>query len=103
MNVPAIAAMTVAAQRIHNQIQHDFAQFQLMRETLLNELNSIIGYVKIYQARENSQLPSIIGLSIEGIEGQWLMLECNRAGFAISTGSACQVGMKSPSKAMEAF
>jgi cysteine desulfurase len=31
------------------------------------------------------------------------MLECNREGFAISTGSACQVGMQSPSKTMQAL
>lgn len=71
MNVPAIAAMTVAAQRIHNQIRSDFAQFQLMPKTLLNELNSIIDYVKIYQTQENLQLPSIKGISIAGLEGQW--------------------------------
>jgi cysteine desulfurase len=71
MNVPAIAAMTDAAQRIHNQIRSDFAQFQLMPKTLLNELNSIIGYVKIYQTQENLQLPSIKGISIAGLEGQW--------------------------------
>jgi cysteine desulfurase len=32
-----------------------------------------------------------------------MMLECNRLGFAISTGSACQVGMQSPAKAMQAM
>lgn len=103
VNIPAIAAMTVAAQNVHNQIPIHFKQFQLLRETMINTLNPIKDYIKIHQARESSQLSSIIGLSISGIEGQWLMLECNRAGFAISTGSACQVGMASPSKAMEAI
>ena len=37
------------------------------------------------------------------MEGQWLMLECNRRGFAISTGSACQVGKHTPSKTMKAL
>jgi cysteine desulfurase len=31
------------------------------------------------------------------------MLECNRHGFAISTGSACRTGMKAISKTMEAL
>ena len=31
------------------------------------------------------------------------MLECNRHGIAISTGSACQVGKQEPSKTMLAI
>jgi len=31
------------------------------------------------------------------------MLECNRYGFAISTGSACQVGKQAPSRTMIAI
>lgn len=31
------------------------------------------------------------------------MLECNRRGIAISTGSACQVGKQEPSKTMLAI
>ena len=31
------------------------------------------------------------------------MLECNRYGIAISTGSACQIGKQSPSKTMLAI
>ena len=42
-------------------------------------------------------------MRIHGIEGQWAMLECNRRGFAISTGSACSTGLKSPSKTMIAM
>jgi len=50
-----------------------------------------------------SDLPSIIGLRIKGIEGQLAMLECNRKGYAISTGSACQVGSQAPAKTMTAL
>ena len=39
----------------------------------------------------------------KGIEGQYTMLECNRHGIAISTGSACQVGKQEPSKTMLAI
>ena len=60
-------------------------------------------WVKIIHAKRDYQLPSIIGMTISGIEGQLLMLECNRQGFAISTGSACQVGMQTPSKTMQAL
>ncbi|MDQ0174304.1 IscS subfamily cysteine desulfurase [Bacillus chungangensis] len=58
----------------------------------------------LYQAKDESkQVPQIIGLGLKGVEGQLTMLECNRYGFAISTGSACQVGQQNASKAMQAL
>jgi cysteine desulfurase len=32
-----------------------------------------------------------------------MMIECNRYGFAISTGSACQIGMQAPAKVTQAL
>ncbi|MCM2531520.1 IscS subfamily cysteine desulfurase [Neobacillus pocheonensis] len=103
LNVPAIAAMTVAAQRIGNQMHEEYRKFLLLRKAFMEAIEPIKESVQIFQADENAQLPQIIGLRFAGIEGQWMMLECNRRGFAISTGSACQVGMQSPAKAMQAM
>jgi cysteine desulfurase len=103
VNVPAIAAMTAAAQKIHGRLGPNYDKFLELRETLLESLAPIKKYVQIHQADPSSQLPSIIGLRISGIEGQWMMLECNRYGFAISTGSACQIGMQSPAKVTKAL
>jgi len=55
-----------------------------------NKLNYYKKAEELFECIE--QYPGIIGLRVKGLEGQWLMLECNRRGFAISTGSACQVG-----------
>lgn len=103
VNVPAIAAMTVAAQKIYEQLSDDEKKSRLLRQVFLEQLNPINEWVKVHQANERSQLPSIMGLSISGVEGQWIMLECNRSGFSISTGSACQAGMQTPSKTMQAL
>lgn len=103
VNVPAIASMTFAAEKITNQITDETEQFHSLRTTFLESLSPIKEWVNIFESQGNTQLPGIIGLGISGVEGQWLMLECNRLGFAISTGSACQVGMQSPSKTMLAL
>ncbi|MEH7274135.1 IscS subfamily cysteine desulfurase [Neobacillus vireti] len=103
VNVPAIAAMTAAAQRINNQIASNQERFLSFRADFIESLEPIKEFVHLHQANINSQLPSIIGLRIAGIEGQWMMLECNRFGFAISTGSACQIGMQSPAKVTQAL
>ncbi|MEH7254990.1 IscS subfamily cysteine desulfurase [Neobacillus niacini] len=103
VNVPAIAAMTAAAQKIHTHLFESKDIFIALRAALMETLEPIKELVHIHQADPSSQLPSIIGLGISGIEGQWMMLECNRYGFAISTGSACQIGMQSPAKVTEAL
>ena len=102
-NVPAIAAMTVAAQKITANLQEDIHKYRKLRKVLIESLEPLKEKVKIYQAEDASQLANIIGLRISGIEGQWMMLECNRLGFAISTGSACQMGMQSPAKVTQAL
>lgn len=103
VNVPAIAAMTVAAEKINSRIADDHKKFWALRKAFIEALEPIKDLIHIYQADNDSQLPSIVGLRTIGIEGQWMMLECNRLGFAISTGSACQIGMQSPAKVMQAL
>lgn len=103
VNVPAIAAMTAAAQKIHGNLEQNYHKFLEFRAAFMESLNPIKEFVHVHQAESVSQLPSIIGLRISGIEGQWMMLECNRNGFAISTGSACQIGMQSPAKVTQAL
>lgn len=103
VNVPAIAAMTASAQKIKESIRENFETFLSHRTALIDSLEPIKEFVTIHQADLDSQLPSIIGLQISGVEGQWMMLECNRYGFAISTGSACQIGMQAPAKVTQAL
>lgn len=103
VSVPAVASMTMAAQKINSTITLDVEKYWLLRKTFIETLEPIKEWVQIHQADHDSQLPSIIGLRIKGIEGQWIMLECNRLGFAISTGSACHVGLQSPAKVMLAL
>lgn len=103
LNVPAIAAMTMAAQKINARIDSNQQKFLEFRQTFMEALEPISEWVQIHQADESSQLPAIIGMRVKGIEGQWMMLECNRAGFAISTGSACHIGKLSPARVTQAL
>ena len=48
-------------------------------------------------------LPHIIGCFFHSFEGQYTMLECNRRGICISTGSACSAGYHEPSNTMKAL
>lgn len=103
VNVPAIAGMTVAAQKAYENLNVHTSHFQLLRDALLQELETAKGKFVIYDFGREYQLSSTLGMRIKELEGQYIMLECNRHGFAISTGSACRTGMKAISKTMEAL
>jgi len=99
VNVPGILAMTLAAQKVASSLYEEMDRFTFLRKTFLEELEEVKAQITVYLG----QLPGMIGMRIHGIEGQWVMLECNRHGYAISTGTACHTGMLEPSKTMTAI
>ena len=104
VNVPAIAALVVAAKLVTEpeDIENKFVKY---REDFITKINKHRDFFTLYDycEEENKQLPHVIGLRVHNVEGQLIMLELNRHGFAISTGSACQVGQQTSSKAMMAL
>jgi cysteine desulfurase len=102
LNVPGIAAFVFAAQKLYGENAKQ-AEYAVLRKAFIEELSGEKDIAEIFQAQNTFQLPQIIGLRIFGVEGQYTMLECNRKGYAISTGSACQTGQTMPSAAMRAM
>ncbi len=103
VNVPAIAAMTVAAQTCHKGLSESIEKAEKLREGFLAILENEKDDITVYGSKGSGQIPNTIGLRLHGLEGQWVMLECNRLGYAISTGSACSTGQQSASKTMTAM
>jgi cysteine desulfurase len=103
LNVPAIAAMTIAAQKMTATQKEVYEYTSQLRQLFITNMAEIKDIITIYGAKDDQQLPHTLAMRIHGIEGQWAMLECNRRRFAISTGSACSTGLKSPSKTMTAM
>ena len=103
VNLPGVVGMTVAAQKAYVNLNKHNSHFQMLREVLLKELEDAQEKFVIYDFTGSYQLPSTLGLRLKGVEGQYIMLECNRLGFAISTGSACSTGLQTVSKTMEAL
>lgn len=103
LNVPAIAALAEALQQTEIYFTEE-QQFITYRHALISKLEAHQDLFTIYAAKtEEQQLPHIVGIGVSNIEGQLMMLELNRHGFAISTGSACQVGQLTSSKIMIAL
>ncbi|MFS0576337.1 IscS subfamily cysteine desulfurase [Sporosarcina sp. 179-K 3D1 HS] len=103
VNVPGIAAFVTAAKTAIDEESENLL-YHSLRQAFYDKIKNIKEFFTIYEASEpEKQLPQIIGLGIKRVEGQLIMLELNRHGFAISTGSACQVGQQHASKTMVAM
>ncbi|HHY72866.1 MAG TPA: IscS subfamily cysteine desulfurase [Bacillus bacterium] len=102
VNVPGIAAFVAAAEEVFPIIDSEQKRFTYLREMLINGIQSD-AWTITELGPSQQRLEHIIGLTVAGIEGQYVMLECNRYGVAISTGSACAVGMQKPSKTLVAI
>jgi len=103
VNVPGIAAFVTSA-KLCSKNAYEIEKHSYFRLLLLNELKKHPELFTIYESKDTAyQLPQIIGLGVKNLEGQLMMLELNRLGFAVSTGSACQIGQQHASKAMMAL
>ncbi|WP_301109807.1 IscS subfamily cysteine desulfurase [Sporosarcina sp.] len=102
VNVPGIVAFVTAAEIAEHT--DDTAHYQKLRNAFFQELLPVQQLFTFYGADFTvKQLPQIIGLRVKRSEGQFIMLELNRRGFAVSTGSACKVGQQHSSMTMSAM
>ncbi len=102
MNVPGVAAFMAAAEDIEKIREEEFEREKELRTKFLNQLMDSNFDITL-EGDPESGLPNIIGLRVHGMEGQYAMIECNRLGLAISTGSACSVGSEKPAASMVAL
>ncbi len=86
-NVAMIVGMGKAAQIAMLEIEHKQHHLILLRDLLESKLASIPGAV-IFGARAK-RLPNTTYFSIPYYHGETLLMELDRAGFALASGSAC--------------
>ncbi|MFC3038874.1 IscS subfamily cysteine desulfurase [Virgibacillus xinjiangensis] len=102
VNVPGIAAFIAAAESVYTKMAQENQRISSLRAEMVDLLTALP--VPIYiEGSSDHCLAHILGFRIGGMEGQYAMLECNRHGVAISTGSACQSGNQEPSSTLLAL
>lgn len=99
VDVPAILSFTTAAQQSINSMNENADKMTKLRHYLLEKLRETKIDFTLYESKLN-QVPQIVGMAFSKLQGQYIMLECNKNGLAISTGSACQVGQQSPPRTL---
>ncbi|MEX2574582.1 MAG: IscS subfamily cysteine desulfurase, partial [Balneolaceae bacterium] len=103
VDVPAVVSFAAAAREADSEKVAILDHVQGLKKTLLSELEKRCKRTVIIQGSPERSSPYITGLSIYGMEGQYVMLECSQRGLAMSTGSACQVNEQKPSPTLLAM
>ena len=100
-NVAGIVGFGKAAEIAMNQMKSEGEREKKLRDKLIK------GLLKIPKSRLNGdatkRLPGNVNVSLEGIEGESMVLMLNEKGIAASTGSACSTGSLEPSHVLLAI
>lgn len=90
-------AAEVAGEKIRLRAEHCYA----LKKQLIERLQSLPG-VSIFSQHENS-LANTLMFALRGIEGETLLMQLDKKGFAVSSGSACDSGSSEPSHVLLAM
>ena len=99
IDIPGIVSATIAAKFAREEQESSYSKVQRMQTYITENLHPHV------QVLGDSDLksPFIQGILLPHVEGQWMMLECNRHQIAISTGTACKIGHGEAVSAMTAL
>jgi cysteine desulfurase len=87
-NVPGIVGLARAAEMAVADIPVEGPRLDRLRTMLWEGISAGIDRVRL-NGHPESRLPHVASISVEGIEGEAILLSMDIKGIAISTGSAC--------------
>ncbi len=94
LNVPAIVGFGAAAEIAADEMEASFKLVSLLRSEVLDGLSACSDW-RVNGGTDIS--PYILSISFLGVEGEALVIELDREGFAISSGAACSSHSREPS------
>ena len=100
-NVAGIVGFGVAAELAHKELAQRSAHVLALRHQLEQGLRELAGVT--LHAAESPRLPNTIQFSVEGWDGEALVMALDREGFQLSSGSACASGGNQPSPVLTAM
>lgn len=101
-NVPAIAGLGVAAEKIYEDFDAKVEHMYTLREHFINRLTEMEGvYVNGRKTRENA--PHIVSVSVEGVRAEVMLHALEDKGIYVSAGSACSSNKPSVSHTLQSI
>lgn len=100
-NLAGIVGFGVAAELAGAEMHIRVERMSALREKLEAGLKHLPG-ARIF-AEHAERLPNTVQFGVAGYDGEWLVIELDRRGFAVSSGSACHSGNGKPSHVLLAM
>ncbi|MGN1310261.1 MAG: cysteine desulfurase NifS [Clostridia bacterium] len=101
-NAAGIVGLAKAIEISYRNIDKYNEKIKYLRDYLITEIEKNIPDVKI-NGHRTKRLPGNVNLSIEGINGEDLLLNLDARGICASAGSACSTGNTNPSHVLTAI
>ena len=100
-NIAGIVGMATALSYAHEHMAEEAARLSALRDQLMGEILKIPATTATGSLTH--RLPGIISVTVEGIEGESMVLLLDLNKIAASTGSACSTGSLDPSHVLIAL
>lgn len=100
-NVAAIVGFGIAAEIAAVRLEETSARLKLLQEQLERGLKA--AGATIFGQRAQARLPNTSYFAIPGIEGETLVIELDKAGYAVAAGAACSSANPEPSATLIAM
>jgi cysteine desulfurase len=101
-NVPGIVGMAVALELACLEMPQEMKRLAGLRDRLQAGIFERIDEVRL-NGHPTKRLPHLLNVSIEGVEGEFMLMHLDLKGVAVSTGSACTSGSLEPSHVLMAM
>lgn len=101
-NVAGIVGLGTACELARLNLAEGSKKIAALRDRLQARIMEKIPAVRL-NGHPALRLPGTLNISIEGVEGETLLIQCDMAGIAVSTGSACASGSAEPSHVLVAM
>jgi cysteine desulfurase len=102
-NVAAIVGFGAACEMALQSMEEDAARLARLREKLQSGLAGLAGLGVTVFSRNAARLPNTVFFAMPDIDGETLVAQLDRAGFAVASGSACSSASPEPSHTLLAM
>jgi cysteine desulfurase len=95
-NVPGIAGLGKASELAASEMEEERVRLITLRNRLFDNLKRNLDGM-LLNGHPDLRLPNNLNLSMDGVEGESLLMRLDLEGVAVSSGSACSSGSDEPS------
>lgn len=101
-NVPAIAGLGLACQKVYEKLEEDNERMYGLRERLIDGVSDI-GNVRVNGCPGREGAPHVVSISFRGVRSEVLLHALEDKGIYVSAGSACAAKHPRPSETLKAI